>query len=528
MSEPEEKRAANSRRRRGAALAWVGVGALFFALIAAWSFSTPLMSSPDEPSHVVKAAAVARGQWSGVLGPAPTDTSRPGAGTTVQLPNDLAASVALPNCYAFHPENAASCVPRLPARTGSDVPVETFAGQYPPLYYALVGWPSLVLSGEAALYGMRLASAAISAAMLAWGAYRLTTVRTNRLMLWGAVVALTPMCLFLAGTVNPSGWEITVAFSFWAACLAIVARDGGPTTGALVQAAVSGAALVNIRASSPLWALAIVVVAVLVAPPGRLRDLVRHRLAPWLGGVAVLASLAAIAWVVTHGSVVSARHLYPQFASLKLTLVTISADSYGYLQNMIGDFGWLDTPAPPLTYVLWYFALGAVTLLGLGAAMRPRTKAGLALLVSAVVAAPFVLQVPTAADTGIIWQGRYGLPLAVGVPMLAAILLGEQQSAIVELLRRVFRGTIPWILVAHVAAFYIAAHRYAEGTTGHFLSFSPMWSSPIGYLTGVALYAVLCMTLALVVWRSARPGGALLDPSPELTPVPPADLTQAR
>jgi hypothetical protein len=44
-----------------------------------------------------------------------------------------------------------------------------FAGQNPPLCYALVGWPSLLLTGEAGPYAMRLVSAAISAAMLACG-----------------------------------------------------------------------------------------------------------------------------------------------------------------------------------------------------------------------------------------------------------------------------------------------------------------------------------------------------------------------
>ena len=491
-------------RHRGAA-AWVAVGVLLFALAAAWSAATPLMGSPDEPSHVVKAAAVARGQWSGPVGPEPTDTSRPGAATTVRLPPDLAASVSLPNCYAFRPTVAADCVPKLPPRTGAAVPVETFAGQYPPLYYALVGWPSLFLTGEAALYGMRLASAAISAGMLAWGAYRLSTVRGSRLALWGAVVALTPMCLFLAGTVNPSGWEITTAFSFWAACLAIVSRHGPLRTGTLVQAAVSGALLVNTRASSPLWALAIVVIVVIVAPPGRLRELVRHRLAPWLGGVAVLASVAAVGWILTHGDVVSARNLYPQYADPKVTLLAITGRSYEYLQNMIGNFGWLDTPAPPITYIAWYVAAGALILLALSAAMRTRQKAGFVLLIAGVAAAPFVLQLPTAAGAGLIWQGRYALPIAIGVPLLAAMLLGERHPDVVELGRQAFRGTLPVVVVGQVAAFYWASRRYDEGSNGQLITVSPAWHSPIGYLTGTALYAVLYATLAIIVWRAARP-----------------------
>ncbi len=499
---------------------WALVGVLLFALAAAWSAATPLMASPDEPSHVVKAAAVVRGQWSGTLGPEPTDTTRPGAGTTVRLPTDLAASVALPNCYAFHSDNTADCVPKLPARTGDSVPVETFAGQYPPLYYALVGWPSLLLTGEAGLYAMRLASAAISAAMLTWGAFRLTTVRGNRLALWGAVVAITPMCLFLAGTVNPAGWEIAAAVSFWAACLAIVSRHGPVGTGALVQAAVSGAVLVNIRASSPFWALAIVAVAIVAAPPGRLRELVRHRLAPWLGGAALVASLAAVGWILRHGDTVSSRNLYPEFANPKVTLLAVNGRGYEYLQNLIGNFGWLDTPAPPLTYVLWYLAAGALILLGLSASSRTRAKTGLVLLVGGVAAAPFILQLPIAARAGLIWQGRYALPVAVGVPLLAALLLGEQGQDVVEFLRRAFRGTLPVVVVAHIAAFYWASRRYSEGAHGHVITFSPKWSSPIGYLTGTALYAVLCIALAVIIWRSAGPLTARSDDDPPLAEQP--------
>lgn len=484
---------------------WALVGVLLFALAAAWSAATPLMASPDEPSHVVKAAAVARGQWSGTLGPEPTNRTRPGAGTTVQLPTDLAASVSLPRCYAFHSDNAADCVRKLPARTGDSVPVETFAGQYPPLYYALVGWPSLLLTGEAGLYAMRLASAAISAAMLTWGAFRLSTLLETRLALWGAVVAITPMCLFLAGTVNPAGWEIAAAFSFWAACLAIVWQPGPLGTGALVQAAVSGAVLANIRASSPFWALAIVVVAIVIACPGRLRELVRHRLAPWLGGAALVASFAAVGWILRHGDTVSSRNLYPEFANPKVTLLAVNGRGYEYLQNLIGNFGWLDTPAPPLTYVLWYLAAGALILLGLSASSRTRAKTGLVLLVGGVAAAPFILQLPIAARAGLIWQGRYALPVAVGVPLLAALLLGEQGQDVVEFLRRAFRGTLPVVVVAHIAAFYWASRRYSEGAHGHVITFSPKWSSPIGYLTGTALYAVLCIALAAIVWHGARP-----------------------
>ena len=490
-------------RARGPLLRWLAVGALLFGLGALWSLAVPLMASPDEPSHVVRAAAVARGQLSGTPNDAPQSVERPGVGTLVRLPSDFADALALPNCFAFDRDQPADCQEDLPA-PGPEVLVETFAGQYPPLYYALVGWPSLFLAAGPSIVAMRLVSAAISAALLTWAAFRLSTTRGNRAGLWGLAVAVTPMCLFLAGTVNPAGLEISAAISFWAACLVLVSRDGPVSTAALVQAVVSGALLITIRATGPVWALAIVVVVLVAAPPGRWRELLRLPSARWLGAVAAVAVLASVGWLATHGSVVTTHGLYPQFASLKTALLGILGDGFGYLQNMIGDFGWLDAPAPPLTFVGWYLALGALLLPAVAAARPVRQRVALGLLIVGVALAPIALQLPTIVDTGLIWQGRYALPVAVGVPMLAALVLRVDATEPGEAHRRTARATVPVLLVAQVAAFWWGSRRYAEGLDGQVITAHPDWSSPIGYLTGVALYAVVAAALAWLLWSSYR------------------------
>jgi hypothetical protein len=489
---------------RGPALRWIGVGALLFALAALWSLAVPPMASPDEPSHVVRAAAVARGQLSGTPNDAPQSTDRPGSGTLVRLPSDFAAALALPNCFAFDRDQPADCQQDLPA-AGPQTLVETFAGQYPPLYYALVGWPSLFLAAGPSIIAMRLVSAAISAALLTWAAFRLSTTRGNRAGLWGLGVALTPMCLFLAGTVNPAGFEISAAFAFWAACLVLVSRDGPVSTAALAQAVVSGALLINIRATGPVWALGIVVVALVFAPKGRWRELLRLPSARWLGAVAVVACLVAVGWLGTHGSVVTTHGLYPQYADLKTALLGILGAGFGYLQNMIGDFGWLDAPAPPLTFVAWYLALGALLLPALAAVRPVRQRLALGLAIVGTAAAPVLLQLPTIVDSGLIWQGRYALPLAVGVPILAALVLRVDGTESGEGHRRTARALVPLLLVAHVAAFWWGARRYAEGLDGQLITAHPDWSSPIGYLTGVALYSVVAAALARALWTYYRP-----------------------
>ena len=47
----------------GGRLLWWGTFAVCSALGLVWAFSTPIMASPDESAHTLKAVAVASGQW---------------------------------------------------------------------------------------------------------------------------------------------------------------------------------------------------------------------------------------------------------------------------------------------------------------------------------------------------------------------------------------------------------------------------------------------------------------------------------
>ena len=491
-----------SSRRSHVILGWVALGLALATLQTIWSVSIPPMASPDEPSHVVHAAAVVRGQWSGVVGPAPATAMGQGSVTTVRLPADYAAASALPDCFAHHSNQPASCQAAVPPPGGTTVAVDTYAGQYPPLYYLLVGWPSRFLHAVPAMYAMRLVTDLLTSVLLVWGLYRLRTVTSRAAWTWAALAALTPMTLFVGAMVNPQALEIASAFAFWAACLALVRSPDGPRRSVVVQAAVTGALLVNTRMSGPVWALAIVAVALVLAPKGRLRILWRLRSIRWALVVAVAAGLAAAAWVVTHGAIASGTHSYPEFASPLRAGWFELAQTSEHLQQMIGNYGWLDAPSPALTVLVWSVLVGALLLLAVAAASR-RTRAALLLAALAVVVVPVALQIPTAVDTGLIWQGRYTLPAAVGVPMVAAIALDGAPAALEEIVRRMVRwAAVPSVAVAHVAAFWWAMRRYAVGIDGRFLTRAPDWSSPLGYLSAVAVYAVPVALLAAAAARS--------------------------
>jgi len=480
----------------------------------------PLMAGPDEPSHVIWGAAVARGQLSGELGEGAQDASRPGAGTTVQLPTDYADAAALPNCFAFDPEQDAACQQDVaPPVPGEERSTETFAGQYPPLYYALTGWPSLFLAAEAATYGMRLVTAAFVAALMTWGVWRLARTFGGGWATWASATAVTPMCLFLAGTVNPQALEVAAAFLLWTAAATLARGPSPASTSTWVQAAVAWTLLVNARSISVVWALAIAVVALVMASPGRWRAALRSRVARWCAAVAALATVAAGAWVAGHPVVVEGELLHPALGNPLRAATGAASRTFEYLHGLVGIFGWLDAPAPPVTLLAWSVAAGLLVLIGLVGRRHGRLALALGLTVVGLLAAPIVMQIPTAAQTGLIWQGRYGLPVAVGIPVVAAVALAHQDVAVRDVVRRSGRLAVPLLAAGHVAAFLSASRRFSQGTDLPLLDLTPEWSSPVGYLTGVALYAVVVAVLALVGWWALRPGPSpVVESEPERVP----------
>ena len=487
-------------------------------MILSWSVAMPLLAAPDEPSHIVKAAAVARGQWSGTPSTDPVGIQEPGIGWFVEIPADLAVT-ADDACFKFDDTVTADCPETTLDGEGSGtVRAKTYAGQYPPLYYVLVGWPTLVLDGAPAIYAMRVVSGLLAGALVLWGVSTLVrgTRRSNGL--WAAAIALSPMCLFLFGSVNPNGLEIAAGFTLWAACLQL-GRDTTVRTSLVVQAATAGAVLVLLRSSGPLWAVLIVAVSLLCARRDALRALARSRAMWWAGAVAVASGVAAVAWIATHGSLVTTADRFPELASPQLVVAVMLLAVPEFFGQMVGNFGWLDTEAPFPTVDAWTAAIAVVVLLALVVPGVRRRRAALLALLALVIVVPIVLTIPTAESAGVIWQGRYGLPLAVGVPLLAVPLLATAGPA-TETLRRRLAGLVVVLLAAgHAFAFYWAERRYAEGSEGRWSALDPQWASPLGFVPVVLLYTVLTAALTVLVVRDVLPPRTQTDSDTAVEPV---------
>jgi hypothetical protein len=482
-----------------------------------WAVANPLMASPDEPAHTVKAASVVRGELLG------EDTA---AGTAVDLPYFFAMVTAYPTCYMFVPDEPANC--EVPATDELDAPADvvTPAGRYNPLYYSVVGLPSLLPEGDGALYAMRLLSAVLTTFFVALGLRALAQTGPAAWAVPALAGALTPMVVFLTSTVNPAAIEITAAFALWCQLLALLRHpDPALVRSRMWWVALSATFFVNARGLSLLYCALLVAAVLLVSPWRSFLDVVRTRAAWPPLAVVVLACVAAAAWVVGTNSLGSGSAVnHPDLTFRPAARLTVLAWD-GFVLNMVGQFGWMDTPLEG--WVLMAFAAGAgFAVLAALAVGRWRDRAGIAAVAAATFLVPVVVHASQAHFLGFIWQGRYILPVAVGVPVLAAFVLHagtrDVPAGWAPAVRRVGVqvAVVVGSLLAFVqlAAFLANLHRNVNGVDGGWFTLAPdAWLPPLPVPVVLVLALVAAAGFGAVVVWSARLGGEVEPARPGAT-----------
>ena len=454
---------------------WWSAFLVVFVLGAAWSVATPLFASPDEPSHVVRAASLVRGQ---ILGSEPHRKGTVSGSLEVDLPAIFGSGERVA-CVAFQPAATADCF----GFTGSDkdTKVTTTAGRHPPWWYIPIGLPSLPFASGIGVRLMRLLNAAMAAAFLASAFASLRRFPLPEWAATGLAVATTPMVLFLDGVVNPSAVEIAAAICLWATGLVLVREATTAIDHRLVvRLAVSASALALTRQLGPLWLAIIALTLAGVGGGAVTKTLLASRAIRVAIAAAAVCTIAQVAWLASAGTLDSSNSNVPGVAG---SYATVANGSLGrgliYFNEMIGVFGWLDTAPPTAVWLLWTAAIAALAALGIALASRPFV---LAMLSTALLTwvLPMMFETRDAHNAGYFWQGRYTLPLAVGVPILAAVGVAQSERAREFAARRVF-----WCLgialgISQVLAFGQSIRRYAVGARGasNFFTNTP-WSPPI-------------------------------------------------
>ena len=499
--------------------------AALLVVVVSWTLLVPPGAGADEPSHLVRAGAVARGDWTG------EDVGQLSLESHV-LPD----SYVLPDtCYAFRPEVPVSCAAPVD-RTGADVVLTTRADEYQVWPHLVYGLPTL-LPGPPAVWWARAVGAAVVIALVG-GALLQAGASARRA---GIVLALTPMALGTFATVNPSTFTIAGAIALWSVA---VRRSTWTTNGAWLLAA-GWAAMSLSRRDGLVWAVLVVVV--LQWSMGW-SSLDRWRSMTWGPRVAIaLASAITVAWGLTNDSRVSQlvalsplalvgselarsfwlrrsstvhRVVFAIGACATLTAVTAVALSRRpggwdgalaravvgqtgtHLVEAVGVLGWLDAPLPWLVVAGWVGTVGVLTAGALATESR-RPLAALTVLAVAVVTS-WVFELLHGNSTGRYWQGRYSLPLLVGIPILLAAAVRS---------RSLVRAVVATAMLLLNAALWASARRWGVGLQGSLLPWD--WDTPHTPLPAIVLLATHAAGSVVLVWALSRRAAT---PTGEVTP----------
>lgn len=472
---------------------------LFAVLLGLWSAATPLMGFPDEPAHTIKAAAVVRGQ---VLVEEGTSF---GHGVHVKVP-DYIANLHGQGCYKFNRGQAADCAPLVYADdTYTNIGV-TSAASYNPMYYWLVGLPTLIMSGAPAIYAMRLISALFCAVFFAAGFTALTELRRPQFAVLLAAIAMTPMVLFLGGGINPNSMEIAATMAAFSGFVVVLDnwRNTKLVIPALATVAASTVVLANARQISLVWLLCALVAGVCSFKLRRTLQVFADKRVLIAVGLTVPGTLLGLlwTWIASNGpanvgvapdGIASPHPDAPLYRGFMIMLDR----TYDFFPQYIGLMGWLDTPVPELVTLVWS-ALMVVALVAPFCIRPLRSWTGYWVSLAMLYIVPAILQTVLWRSMGFIWQGRYTLPLVVVLFITVGLGLRRLRFADEGMAVRAAR-VIFWLVGAcHALAFVYVLRRYVVGISElanwQTLFSSPDWQPPLGWFVLAVLY--LCATAA--------------------------------
>ncbi|MEP7047218.1 MAG: DUF2142 domain-containing protein [Ilumatobacteraceae bacterium] len=462
---------------------------LFFVammlVVVTWAVGVPRFASPDETGHVFKAYATAHGQLLGAVAPGFPDNLREFDGPDALGRRNL-------ECYNGQPDVPASC-----AVTPSTALISS-AARYPPWYYGLVGLP-VAVSGEAdSVVAYRIVSAALCVALLTLA--MCVAKRSSRSSVVALqVAALTPMALFLFASVNPNAIEIAGFVAIWA-CLTRVTTDAEFTLRLWIVASSVSAAVVLMRPIAIVWMAAMVAIVFIGATGARRRELVSRRALAWAVGPNAVALIGSWIWAVYAKIEVKDDRLTNQL-SLGSALRR-SVDNWPtYFRQTVGVLGWLDTKLPTFVYAAWIVALILVAIIHVrGASLR--TFAAFVALVAVWLALPLVINGFTNSRAGLTYQGRYSLPIFVGVVFLP--MWNERRSIRSPRLsqRWLVGAVLALVVIAEVGAFWQMLRRFTVGADSKIVLTEPLpWEPSLAPMLLIVVNAIAIIGVAFLAWR---------------------------
>jgi hypothetical protein len=441
-------------------------------LQAAWILGVPAYRGIDEFDHAYQAAAVVRGQWHA------TQPAEHGRGSVVTIPGSIVRA-ASPVCRGYDYVGHDNCFP-ITHRPGGLVEVATSAWNYNPAYYLVAGTFARPFSGKGFDYAMRVFTAIVSALLLAWAAALTVSWSPSPWPRLALAAGLTPVFTFSTAIAAPNGISYAAAALLWSALIALARADRAAP--AVIAAGTATAVFVVTHTTGLLWTPIVVMVAALLVPLSRWREVWRSGRATILPvGAAVAVACAASAWWIrAMGTNSVSAPPGGDGVVAHLPMERLPVFHVVWALETIAVFPTRSEPAPIPVYLLWIGALALV--LGLAARRLVRREVvGLAVLGAFLVVVPTALSIVSYAADPWGWQGRYCLPLWVGVTMIAGVALSRAPAAPRPATALLLAGCMATALVLSVV--HVAWQEATVGRVAPALATRP----------GMVLLAALCV-----------------------------------
>lgn len=512
MSEAREKdrggdvvdRPAATARWRG--FKWIFLAPVFaFLALTAWAFASPVGAGPDDDYHLVST-------WCAL------------GGNDVCLPGPDSAQRNLPivfrevTCFVQVEERSAACQDD-PGLEFTDVRFDTkrgnFAGEYPQVYYSTMR----MFAGddmETSALTMRVFNAFLFVALATALSALLPAHRRNTL-LWGWLVTLVPLGLFLIPSNNPSGWAITGVGTAFLALLGWFDTDGRRqwALGAMYLLGVVMAA--GSRGDAAVYAAGATVVAMILTASKNRAWLVKAAL-PALGLIVVLGLFMTSAQAGVGADGFSGGGLEGETGPgvIDKPLAGMALAAFNLLQlpflwtGVFGTWplGWFDTTLPAI--VPWSAGAAFIVVAFAGLGRLDWRKAIASAGVLAVLTAIPVYVLTVGGDrVGTQLQPRYLLPLIVLFSLvLATVPRGRASFTFTRVQTFAITGALA---LANLVSLQVNIRRYVTGADQQGPNLDDgaewWWDGAILGPTGVWVLGSLAFAgLLAVLWPELRRG----------------------
>lgn len=480
-----------SQRRSTAASRFLFLAPAFALLVLiCWALASPVGASPDDDFHLTSTWC-AQGTRDAICEPG-SDPSRR------EVPAGVANSAI---CYAYHSDRSAECQSQY---LGTDVPmVETyrgnFGGLYPPLFYAVDG---LFVSSDiaASVVIMRVVNSLIFLAMTVT-TFLLLPARRKPVLVWGLLISLVPLGIFIIPSNNPSGWAVISAGTLWIALVGFFESSGRRKIGLAVISLAAAFIGAGSRVDAAMYAVFACIVATILTAR-RTRDFL---ISLWLPVVIMIVAVsfyfsASQGAVAAGGMSAGASGAAPN----SLFLVMVNTINLPLLwAGVFGSWGlgWLDTNLPGVVSVGALAVFLMVAFNGLSSTTW-RKNLVLAGTVFALWALPSYILWQARAQVGTEVQPRYILPLMV---ILAGVALFRFDKLNPTLSRLQQIVVIALLVAAHALALHTNIRRYTTGLDVNNWNLDARvewwWSIPFSPMT---VWFIGSLSFGVLVWTFVR------------------------